>query len=91
MTSWADLNIIRDILTNYYFGSQEAMYGGILVLVILSLAVAGIEFKYSVVLALPLAGAFFLAGMFGSQTWVFPVILLFVAFLYTYAIIDIFT
>lgn len=91
MTDWSALNVIRDVLINYYFGDVVLYYSSIVLFFLLVLIVAGLDARMAVIFSLPLVAAFSLAGVFGSTTWVMPVILTIIAIIYAYAIIDLFT
>ena len=91
MTSWTDLNFIRDVLITYYFGNQEFFFAGVIILFMFAISIIGMDFKYGAIICLPLVGAFVISGVFASVTWVLPVTLLIVGLFYAYALIDLLT
>ena len=91
MTDWASLNVFRDILINYYFGDPVMYYSSICLFFLIALTVAGLDVRISIVFMLPLVGAFSIAGLFGGNTFVLPIILTLMAVIYAYTIIDLFT
>lgn len=92
MTSWETFGgIFRDILIVYYFGNPVLFYSTVIIAFVVLMLSKGLSLQQSVVFSLPLVAVFATNGAFGSNTWVTAVILLVVAVIYAYAILDLFT
>lgn len=92
MTSWEYFGgLLRDILITYYFGNQTLFYSSIVVVFMIALLMAGLEFRQTILFTLPLVAVLGLNGAFGVNTWVVSLFLLAVAFVYAYIIMDLFT
>ena len=91
MTDWSALNIIKDTLITFYFGSPVAFYSSIVVLFLLALIIAGLDLRMALVFSLPLIAAFSIFGIFGIYTWVFNLMLLIIGIIYAFILIQMFT
>lgn len=91
MTAWSALDVFTQVLIVYYFGNAVNFYAGVTLFFVIGLAISGIELRMAILFALPLIGAFALYGAFGAHTWVSAVVLVIVAIIYGYAVIDLFT
>ena len=91
MTTWSLFTVLRDLLVQYYTGTEVILYAGIILLFFLGLLMAGMEFRYTIIFMVPLAGALALAGVFGANSWVLNTVLLIVAFIYGYALLKFYT
>lgn len=78
---WAALQVIGQNVVTYLTGSYMITGLIIIALFIVIMLAAGLEFRYALPLALPIAGGFALAGWFGSSPIV-TIILLGVAVIY---------
>lgn len=91
MTSWDALNVLKDTLISYYFGSPVAFYAALVVLFILALSIAGLDIKLAIIFSLPLVAAFTINGLWGSYTWANNLFLLVVALIYGFVLLELFT
>lgn len=91
MSGWELLVPLRDILIQYYFGSDVLFYSTVIIGLLILFTVAGLDIRFSMALMLPLVAAFVLDGVFMQFGWILNFALLLVAVVYAYAIIKIFT
>ena len=91
MTDWSALEIFRDILINYYFGSPITFYSSLIAFFILALLLAGLDVKLAIVFSFPLIAAFTLYGVFGAYTWIGNGFLVIIGIIYAYILIQLFT
>lgn len=91
MTSWELLGVFRDVLIQYYFGSPIMFYAGLVILFIMALSLSGVDIRLAIIFSLPLVATFTINGVWGAYTWVTNLVLMFVALIYAYALIELFT
>lgn len=87
MVEWSSFGVVGSNFVTYLFGSYLAFGIVISIIFLIVLMTAGLEFKYSIVLTLPLLGLFSLAGWLGNATWALNALLLVISLIYAFAMI----
>jgi len=90
MTNFTDFNLVFDNLATYFAGDYTTLALSCLLLFLVVLLVAGLDFRYASLFTLPLAGFFVFIGWFGSigdSQWIVNIGLIIVSFGYALAIL----
>lgn len=90
MVEFIDFATVGTNLVQYLFGSYAALAVFLTIIFLVVLLAVGLEFKYAVPLTLPIMGLFSIGGWLGNSSYIFNVVVLIVAFVYGFAIIQLF-
>lgn len=91
MASWDIFGELLGILITHFFGSHAIFSVLILGLGIIGFLAVGLPLRYGLPLLIPLGGGIAAANYFGSNTYVFPLLLIIVGLIYGYSIIKLTT
>ena len=92
MTNFTDFNIIFDNLVQFFTGTYDILAIVIILLFVVIMLAAGLDFRYASLFVLPLVAAFVSVGWFlnvGDAQWIVNVGLIIVSAFYAWAILKI--